>query len=199
MKEQCPIGWVLWPCCQQAVSQDTRLLPRGSMSGTIALSVAPPGKLARWRFAALVDHSANRARKAIILNPVEHDGTDSEHASMALAPCLPVHRECQALLRLGVDPGRALDTRLVVVFFFIGIRNGRMHRRTAIQKRSQDKYANSFQRRNSTELFLIISNGIRATRDGHHIRIPGWPLRLVFGAGRASARFTPTLSAAISR
>ena len=153
------------------------------MSGTIAFSVAPPGKLARWRFAALIHHIANRVGKAIILNPVEHYGSNSEHASMALAPCLPVHCKCQAFLRLSVDLGRALDARLAIVFLFIGIRNRRMHRRTAIQNRSQDKYANSIQRRNSTELCLIISNGIRATRDGHHIRIFGWPLMLVFGAG----------------
>lgn len=167
------------------------------MSGTIAFSVAPPGKLARWRFAALIDHIANRVGKAIILNPVEHDGTNGEHASMTLAPCLPVHCESQAFVRLSVDIGRALDTRPVVVFFFIGIRDGRMYRCTAIQKRSQDKYANSIQRKNSTDLWLIISNGIPATRDGHHIRIFGWPLMLVFGAGRVSARFTPAFSGAI--
>jgi len=51
----------------------------------------------------LIYDATHRVGKAIVLDPVNDDGTDGEHAQVALAPRFPVHRERNTMLRLFID------------------------------------------------------------------------------------------------
>jgi len=104
------------------------------MRGSVTFSIAPPGKLTGWRFTTLIDYIAHCARKAFILNPVKHDGTNCEHALMTFASCFPVHRERNTTLRLSVYLTNALDGLLDDVIAFTRPTTGGKNRSTANQQ-----------------------------------------------------------------
>jgi hypothetical protein len=118
VKEKRAVGWVTWPRRQQFISKTKRRGPQGSLSGSVTLSIAPPGKLAGWGFTALIDHTTHRVGKTIILNPVNYYGANCKHASLTFASRFPVHRERNTMLRLCIYLANVSDRMFVGTIAF---------------------------------------------------------------------------------
>lgn len=116
------------------------------MSRSVTFSIAPPGKLTGRDFTALINHTAHRARKAIIVDAVEYDRADCQHALMTFASCFPVHRERNTMLRLSVYSANALDGMFADMSALTRLTRWWAHRSTASQQRSRNKYTEYVQR-----------------------------------------------------
>ena len=91
------------------------------MSGSIALSIAPPGKLAGWGFTALIDHTAHRVGEAVVLNAVNYYGANGKHTLLTFASRFPVHRERNTMLCCCIYPANVSDGMFVGTFGFAAI------------------------------------------------------------------------------
>ena len=143
------------------------------MSRSVTFSIAPPGKLTGRDFTALINHTAHRARKAIIVDAVEYDRADCQHALMTFASCFPVHRERNTMLRLSVYSANALDGMFADMSALTRLTRWWAHRSTASQQRSRNKYTEYVQRETPISPVEIVSKRAHPTRDAHHMSVCG--------------------------
>jgi len=66
--------------------------------GPVALSVTPPGKLARTFFASLIYNRAGRAWKMRTPGPVENGPANRNHATLIFPPRFPVQGERETVM-----------------------------------------------------------------------------------------------------